>query len=507
MSLKRVLLMIALVSGIAQAQTTTTITGTLKDLTNAVVTSGKVTFTLRPSADTTISGVARFSPQTITCLINGSGLIKALDGTSVCTLTMNTALQPPGSYYLVKVWPYNVATSTFTFYAVLATYDWSTVVPTPTTSPAANFVDVFSNQTIGGNKAFTGVATFSNPGVFTNGQYNLYGQFLVGGSIPSGETTPAYTAALIGGIVTPASATVLNSMGIVGLANSKCNSFSRTICNTVAGYFQARASINGASAWAQNGLVNDFTGVTGTYLTGNEIDVNVQGAPTQVYGLQITGILTGTMPANSFGILVNPVGGGKFNTGLSFADGSINSTAIFIPALAVSGNSIASAPIGWDFFDSVGAAHSVAQSVDASGLMNMAQGVRINGGAPTCTFTTGGGTSPSCTLDTGSTNQSGIIIATTGTGSPAGTGTITLTFTNFSNAFGPDRPVCNYMASDGGAGQWVGLAVMKDKTPSNTSDLFTWTNQPVATGANTIAVPTPLSTSTAYWITYQCWPK
>lgn len=153
--MKRILLIAGLLVASALAQTTT-ITGTLRDLTNSAVTSGKVTFTLTPSKDTTISGTARFSPQTINCLLNASGQIKAQDGTSTCTVMTNTSLQPPGSYYVVAVWPYSVKLSTFTFYAVLGTYDWSTIVPTPTTSPAANFVDVFSNQTIGGAKTFTG---------------------------------------------------------------------------------------------------------------------------------------------------------------------------------------------------------------------------------------------------------------------------------------------------------------------------------------------------------------
>jgi hypothetical protein len=155
-TMKRLFLILGLLVGISQAQTTTTITGTIKDLSQALVTSGKVTFTLQPSRDTTISGLARFSPAQVVCLINASGLIKAQDGTSVCTLTMNTALNPPGTYYRVDVWPFNVKTSSFTFYAVLSTYDWSTVVPTPTTSPFQNFVDVISNQTIGGNKTLRG---------------------------------------------------------------------------------------------------------------------------------------------------------------------------------------------------------------------------------------------------------------------------------------------------------------------------------------------------------------
>lgn len=121
--------------------------------------------------------------------------------------------------------------------------------------------------------------------------------------------------------------------------------------------------------------------------------------------------------------------------------------------------------------------------------------VKVSGTAPTCSFTSGGGSTPSCTVDTGSTESAGTIIATTGTGSPAGTGTITLTF---SSTFGTNKPVCQYQASDAGAAAWNNLAVMKDKTPSTSSDLFTWTNG---------TTPTALTPSTAYWISYQCWGK
>lgn len=124
-----------------------------------------------------------------------------------------------------------------------------------------------------------------------------------------------------------------------------------------------------------------------------------------------------------------------------------------------------------------------------------AQRFMVAGTAPTCTFTTGGGTLPSCTVDTGSTDSAGIIIATTGTGSPTGTGTITLTF---SATFGTNKPVCEFQASDNVGGAWNGLAVMKDKTPSTTSDLFTYTNG---------TTPTALSASTAYRVNYQCWAK
>lgn len=157
--MKKILLAVALLTSSALAQTTATITGTIKDLTQTLVTSGKVTFTLQPASDTTISGLARFVPSTTTCLINGSGLVKAQDGVSTCIVTLNTALQPTGTYYQVTIWPFNVKTSTFNFYAINSSYDITTVVPTPTTSPADNFVDIFSNQTIGGAKTFTGPVT------------------------------------------------------------------------------------------------------------------------------------------------------------------------------------------------------------------------------------------------------------------------------------------------------------------------------------------------------------
>lgn len=114
---------------------------------------------------------------------------------------------------------------------------------------------------------------------------------------------------------------------------------------------------------------------------------------------------------------------------------------------------------------------------------------------PACTFTSGGGTTPSCALDTGSSATAGIIKATTGSGSPAGTGTITLTF---ASALGTNKPVCQMYASDAGTAAWTAAPVFKDLTPTTASDVFTWTNGPV---------PTALSAASTYWINYQCWAK
>jgi hypothetical protein len=114
--------------------TTTTITGTVRDLANATVTSGTIKYTLRPSADSTISLTSRYTPTVITCKITVSG-IKANDGTSACVITKNTVLTPGGTYYQADICPYGACTSKLNFFAFSDTLDFSTVIPTPATSP------------------------------------------------------------------------------------------------------------------------------------------------------------------------------------------------------------------------------------------------------------------------------------------------------------------------------------------------------------------------------------
>lgn len=236
-NVSKIVLIVSLWAGFVSAQTTSTITGTVRDLTQALVTSGKVTFQLTPSRDTTISGYARFSSQTVTCTINASGLIKALDGTSVCTITMNTALQPTGTYYAVCYWPSNVKTACFTFYAVLSSYDWSTVVPTPTTSPAQNFVDIFSNQTIGGNKVWTGQQTFSGTNIFSGSNSFNGVTSLTGGAVVSVSGTGCGTTlALLNIDVTPVNPNryfrLNQATGALEILNSACSAVILSIDNT-----------------------------------------------------------------------------------------------------------------------------------------------------------------------------------------------------------------------------------------------------------------------------------
>jgi hypothetical protein len=333
--MRRLFLILGLLVGVSQAQTTTTITGTIKDLSQALVTSGKVTFTLQPSRDTTISGLARFSPAQVVCLINASGLIKAQDGTSVCTLTMNTALNPPGTYYRVDVWPFNVKTSSFTFYAVLSTYDWSTVVPTPTTSPAQNFVDIFSNQTIGGAKTFTG----TNTGVFTNSQMNVLATSIINGINFSTE----YQALQGNNFSTEGFAAGVNCIGSVhqcdGIAGYVTNS--STLVNAVGGYFQAHCLANSTACWGSNIVSGDAAGLTGVTLYGLEVDaapLSNAGSYAGVFGYtaNISGA-TGTGNYGSAFLAVSNVTGKFWNHGFETSDQAVQ-TAFLAGATCKTGS-------------------------------------------------------------------------------------------------------------------------------------------------------------------------
>lgn len=136
-----VLFLALLCSGISRAQTTATITGTIKDLAQNVVPAGKITFTLKPSVDTTISGTARFISQTITCGISQTGTVvnwvNSAPGSGACIITMNAALTPTGTYYTVNICAYYSCPqgAVFNFYAYTSSIDISTITPTPTTAP------------------------------------------------------------------------------------------------------------------------------------------------------------------------------------------------------------------------------------------------------------------------------------------------------------------------------------------------------------------------------------
>ena len=115
---------------------------------------------------------------------------------------------------------------------------------------------------------------------------------------------------------------------------------------------------------------------------------------------------------------------------------------------------------------------------------------------PTCTFTSGGGTTPSCSLQAGSTNEKGVIIATTGTGAPGSAGTVTLTFAGtFAGASGA-TPACVYNVDNSGTA-WGNEAGTQVSTQSTTAPIVAWFN------VNSV-VATALTTSSPYRIDYTC---
>ncbi len=87
------------------------------------------------------------------------GLYKS-GGTGACQVAQNPAITPAKTYYNVSLWPNFSQTSGFNTYAIgSGPVDISTIMPTPAQMPAYSFVDLFSTQTITGNKTFTGNIT------------------------------------------------------------------------------------------------------------------------------------------------------------------------------------------------------------------------------------------------------------------------------------------------------------------------------------------------------------
>lgn len=120
--------------------------------------------------------------------------------------------------------------------------------------------------------------------------------------------------------------------------------------------------------------------------------------------------------------------------------------------------------------------------------------------APTCAFTSGGGTSPSCALQAGSTNEKGVVIATTGSGSPGSVGTLTLTFAGTYTGPSGAAPACTYTLDDS-ATAWGDGAVVRASTQSTTAPLIAWSNYANSTGVATLAI---LATASAFRIGYTC---
>lgn len=274
---------------------TTTITGTIKDLTNTVVASGKVVFTLKPSIDTTISGNARFVPgPPVTCYIQNDGTLKNAAQLAACVVSMNTSLTPSGTSYRVDICPVFACTSSFNFYAINASYDISTIVPTPTTGPAQNFVDVFSNQTIAGNKTFSGTTTLGLTNLTTLTACAVNGGLVIGSTCyPTVATALAALPSTGGPILTsPHFAGTLSSPTNLGSATQpvrlKLGADSILTANNTTGYALnpfggGSISCDPTGSGAGPGNVGGCTIATGTSFTGSGLLQNGTIAPGQEF--------------------------------------------------------------------------------------------------------------------------------------------------------------------------------------------------------------------------------
>src|SRR5258708_37589535 len=90
------------------AQTKTTVTGSIQDVTGITATSGTVRFTLRPSGTNLayrVGGIGVVVPQTAICSINSSGQVVALVGGGARPGWGNTGLPPTSPGYEVPIWP------------------------------------------------------------------------------------------------------------------------------------------------------------------------------------------------------------------------------------------------------------------------------------------------------------------------------------------------------------------------------------------------------------------
>lgn len=220
---------------------TATITGTITDLSGAVVASGQVTFLLQPGLDTTISGTARFVPSTVTCGINGSGLVKNLALSAACTVTTNTSLTPSGTWYQVCIWPGSVKTSCFNTY-ITGSVDITTANPTPTTVPLYNLVDTLNNQTIAGDKTFSGNTTLS-------GNVSIGGTLGVTGATTLSSTLAVTTSVAVGG---GTALTTTNSTGTGNLVKATSPTISAP-------------AITGAMTYASTAPVANLSATPTTY--------------------------------------------------------------------------------------------------------------------------------------------------------------------------------------------------------------------------------------------------
>lgn len=176
----------------------------------------------------------------------------------------------------------------------------------------------------------------NSSGIFTNTGATEYLQSLLNGCVPATEGQTPLVDAVTGCVATPAGATVHQIDAVAGYANTSANSSGRTVANTTGGYFSCRAIANGSGCWGVNPLVVDTAGEAGANLIGEEVDINVFGAPSFVNGISLLLDGTGTMPAGTQAISVQDlIGTAEWDTGILLGNehAATSSTTKFFPKM------------------------------------------------------------------------------------------------------------------------------------------------------------------------------
>ena len=132
-----------------------------------------------------------------------------------------------------------------------------------------------------------GQNTFSSAGVFGNSQQNDLVQSILNSCNPCTEYSAEQgnnfaTDAFAGCVAVPNGATVHQSNGIAGYANSSGTAFA------VGGYFSGRCLAANCNVWGSNPLAADG-GLQALQLYGSEINVNVGNALSFGKGLLFNG--------------------------------------------------------------------------------------------------------------------------------------------------------------------------------------------------------------------------
>lgn len=200
--MKKMLLLAFLLAAPLYAQTTT-YTGTVRDLTGSVVTSGRITWTLNAPGGVSIPGTGSFVATTVSCLINASGSpVASSDGVSPCVITNNSAMTPTGTSYTMCRQPYFVTPgSCFVTYANGGTVDVSTIVPTAATQPSYGVANTGSDNKWSGVQTFSSTVTAASVNSVVNAKMATSAQSAVNSAGATGRvlfpvTTYPLTASL-----------------------------------------------------------------------------------------------------------------------------------------------------------------------------------------------------------------------------------------------------------------------------------------------------------------------